>query len=73
MTYLTPTAHEKSEWARCAQAAYARGCNEFGHKLSAAAALPNGASLDCETFDAIASIYREWLILNVFNSLTWDA
>lgn len=63
-TTITPTDHEKLEWARCAQAMYAREENANGHKLSAAAALPHGAVMYAEKYDQVAAIYRAWLVFD---------
>lgn len=51
-------AHERTQWAKCAQALYARGCNAEGHLMSAAASKP---SLTVEQFDRAAHVYRVWL------------
>lgn len=59
---ITPTEHEKSEWSRMAQDAYARDLNDTGHKFSMAATLAKGE--DCATawFDALQTEYRAWLL-----------
>jgi len=59
---ITPTRHEKLEWARCAQAAYRHGRNNDGHTLSAAASLSEGMRMSCARFDMVMAIYREWLL-----------
>ncbi len=61
-TFITPTGHEKAEWARLAQDAYSRGLNHIGHKFSAAASLPRACQIDIPTFDAMQKVYRAWLI-----------
>ena len=62
---ITPTQHEKREWARLAQAAYAQGFNNVGHKYSGAAAMRDGQQMYVEVFDQLQSDYRAWLIDNV--------
>jgi hypothetical protein len=64
MTYIQPTNHEKSEWSRLAQAAYAAGENAIGHCYSCAASMPNGARTALKTFDALQDGYRGWLLDN---------
>lgn len=58
----TPTEHEKNEWARMAQDAYAKGFNAIGHRFSAAAALPRGEKIPTARFDSLMADYRAWLI-----------
>jgi hypothetical protein len=50
---ITPTAHEKAQWALHAQACYARGDSAMGHRYSAKAALPEGARLEDSVFDTL--------------------
>ncbi len=50
--------HEVTEWARCARALYARGMNEGGHQMSAAAAK---RIIPIRQYDALATIYRAWI------------
>lgn len=52
------TAYEVAEWARCAQAMYARGRNDLGHMLSGRAAR---RYLTAAEFDEAATVYRDWL------------
>ncbi len=59
---LTVTQHNRSEWSRMAQDAYAKGRNDVGHRMSAKAALPEGHRLTCAEYDAIMGEYRAWLI-----------
>ena len=54
--------HEKNEWARMAQDAYAKGLNTYGHRFSALAAMPQGAAMHIQEFDVVMSLYRSWLI-----------
>ena len=63
MTYqhIQPTAHERAEWSRCAQAMYARGRNDIGHLLSAAAAI---SPLSLDQFYRAATAYRAWLVFD---------
>jgi hypothetical protein len=58
---ITPTQHEKNEWARFADAAYASGRNSTGHRFSAAAALMNDQSMSVARFDSLQADYRAWL------------
>lgn len=60
--HATPTEHEKNEWARMAQDAYAKGFNAIGHRFSAAAALPRGEKIPTARFDSLMADYRAWLI-----------
>lgn len=62
MTTITPTRHEKLEWARCAQAAYRQSKNDVGHTLSAMAALPENTPLRVHQYDCLQAIYRSWLL-----------
>lgn len=59
---MTPTEHEKREWARMAQAAYQSGRNAVGHRYSAAAALRQDATISTELFDRLMDGYRRWLV-----------
>lgn len=54
------TKHERSEWARAAQALYLRGANEQAHLLSACAAV---GTVPIQQFDRAAAVYRAWLEL----------
>lgn len=63
---ITITQHEKDEWSRFAQAAYARRLVAVGHRFSAAASLPNGARMPVQQFDSLMRDYRAWLCFNVF-------
>jgi len=66
---MTPTEHEKREWSRMAQAAYAIGNNDIGHKYSMAATLRIGEPMHVTTFDRLQSGYRQWLNWNDFTHL----
>ena len=57
---VTPTQHEKCEWATVAEAAYKANYNEIAHTFSVAATLPNGAQLTVKQFDELQSNYRQW-------------
>jgi len=57
---VTPTQHEKYEWATVAEAAYKAQYNEIGHTFSVAATLPNGAQMTIKQFDELKSNYRQW-------------
>lgn len=59
---VTVTAHEKAEWSRFAQAAYAAGSNSTGHRFSALAALPDGSRMTSSVFDSVQYTYRAWLV-----------
>lgn len=61
---MTPTQHERAEWARMAQSAYATGHNAVGHRYSAAAAYPT--AMPIARFDALMSGYRAWLTFNEY-------
>ena len=62
---ITPTQHEKNEWSRLAQAAYAIGSNTVGHRYSGAASIPTNARLSDAQFDELQTGYRSWLVDNV--------
>lgn len=59
---IIPTHHEKMEWSRLAQAAYASGRNDIGHRFSVAATHRNQEPMDLMIFDALQADYRTWLI-----------
>lgn len=59
---ITPTSAEKLEWSRMAQAAYAIGRNDIGHRYSVAASLPALARIGTKDFDELHGDYRAWLI-----------
>jgi len=59
---MTPTQHEKNEWSRLAQHAYAYGHNAIGHRYSTAASLPHEGRLSVERFDLLQAGYRDWLV-----------
>ncbi len=59
---ITPTTAEKSEWSRMAQAAYAIGRNDIGHRYSAAASLPALTRIATRAFDELHGDYRAWLV-----------
>jgi len=61
-TFITPTAHEKREWARMAQAAYKAGRSCLGHRMSGAACLASDQSMGIQRYDHIMGLYRTWLI-----------
>lgn len=58
---MTPNAHEKAEWSRMAQAAYASGLNTIGHIYSAAASAPEGRGVGLYYFYRLQAGYRAWL------------
>lgn len=49
---------DRKEWARCAKAMHARGRGAVGDRMAFAATC---GSLPIAEFDAISSIYRNWL------------
>jgi hypothetical protein len=59
---ITPTIHEKAEWARLAQAAYEQGYNRIGHRYSAAASMPEGMRIQAWRFNDLQSDYADWLV-----------
>jgi hypothetical protein len=59
---ITPNHHEKMEWARMAQDAYAKNLNAIGHTYSAHAAMRTGEQLTIQQFDSLQDHYRAWLI-----------
>lgn len=61
MSHITPSTHEKFEWSRMAQAAYAMNLNSIGHRYSAAASIPNGWAMPIGRFDQLQTGYRLWL------------
>lgn len=63
---MTPTEHEKREWARMARAAYGAGHNDVGHRFSAAAALRAGEAMPAARFNHLQDDYRNWLCYNQF-------
>lgn len=63
---ITPTPHEKHEWARFATVLYSKRLNAFAHKFSAAAALPRYAAIDLQTFDQLQEMYRHWLCFDEY-------
>jgi len=60
MQTITLTAHERREFARCAQALYRRG-SPLGHTLSAVAAK---GSAPIAQYDRAAEAYRAWLVFD---------
>lgn len=63
---IVPNQHEKDEWSRIANAAYAAQRNEIGHQFSSFASMSNGCPLNIETFDMLQDVYRNWLNHNKF-------
>lgn len=60
-TYVTPTQHEKNEWSRMAQDAYANFHNFYGHRYSAYASIRREDQIPVEVFDTLQINYRIWL------------
>lgn len=63
---ITPTRHQKLEWARMAQAAYSTDHNWTGHRFSGLASIPDSASLPIAVYDTAMNQYRAWLIDNQY-------
>lgn len=61
---ITVTEHEKAEWSRMAQAAYAVSRNDIGTRYSVAATLRRGEAMTAARFDALQAPYRAWLVFN---------
>ena len=59
---MVPTEHEKAEWSRLAQDAYANDRNDLGAKFSVSASYLKGESMTLAKFDELQRIYRQWLI-----------
>ena len=60
---IIPSEHEKREWSRLAQSAYANDRNDIGHTFSmASGCCLIGQSITLARFDYLQSIYRRWLI-----------
>ncbi len=62
MQTLTVIPHNKTEWARLAQAAYAAGAHGTGDAYTAAI---NCDELPIREYDFLASGYRSWLVFGV--------
>lgn len=62
LNQMHPNQHEKNEWSRLAQAAYAIGLNGVGHKYSVAASIPRDGAINAAYFDELQTGYRSWLI-----------
>jgi hypothetical protein len=58
---IRPNQHEKDEWSRLAQWAYARSWNDLGHTYSVAASLPQEGAMQIWYFDRLQTLYRKWL------------
>lgn len=67
---VTPTYHESKEFSRLARYAYANGRNDIGHKFSVAAARQ---FFSVAEFDALKTIYRNWLVFDMLPSEDQDA
>ena len=57
---ITPSTHDRSEWARMAQSAYQTGHNFYGHRYSAWAA--RSGPIGQVEYDALQLNYRLWLL-----------
>ena len=60
---MHPTEHERAEWKRMAQSAYARGIEEVGNRYMSAATLQ---VMPLARFDVLMGNYRAWLIDGIF-------
>jgi len=65
---ITPTAHEKKEWARLAAAAFHVHANSIGMLFSDVAKSPANAAIDIRRFDDLQTIYRHWLVFGELGS-----
>ena len=63
---ITPNQHEKNEWSRMAQAAYAARENSIGHRYSVAASISRETTVGIRLFDKLQADYREWLLSGKF-------
>lgn len=73
---ITPSRHEKIEWARCAQALYwipDQNARMIAHRMAGAASQPDGAAMDLARFDGIAHYYRQWLVFGAQSMLSEEA
>ena len=61
---ITPNQHEKNEWSRMAQAAYAADRNDIGHRYSTWASIRHNERMSSAIFDILQDDYRTWLISN---------
>lgn len=58
---MIPTAREKAEWRRVAQAAYRTGRHVTGHRFAIAADLPTDTAIPAARFNALQADYYAWL------------
>jgi len=72
MQIIKPTRHEKAEWSRLAQDAYARDMNTIGHAFSAHASRPHNWAMSIKQFDTLQAIYRAWLIHGTLPTVKLD-
>jgi hypothetical protein len=63
---MHPNQHEKNEWSRMANAAYAVMRNDIGHTYSAAASLPRDGTMLAARFYKLQDAYRAWLVFDEF-------
>ena len=61
---ITLTEHQRAEFARCAQAMYAKGKNRYGHALSAASAI--GYLNSAAKYDQLHHAYCAWLVFDQY-------
>lgn len=59
---ITILQHNKNEWSRMAQDAYAKGRDDFGQMFNSAASARTGAQIAVHQFDQLQSLYRAWLV-----------
>ena len=56
--------HNKAEWARMAEAAYAAGNQIVGLRFIVASTVPAEYDMSTEYFDSLQRQYRAWLCFN---------
>lgn len=64
--FMTPTEHEKLEWARMARAAASAGLATTAARFAFASTTPLGGKIPAATFYSLQADYRAWLIDNKF-------
>lgn len=63
---ITPTAHEKNEWRRLSDAAWACGNIAIRDRYRDAAGISAGEQMTMARFDRLQEGYRNWLNHGVF-------
>lgn len=59
---MTPTRHEKGEWARLARDAISTHRTSYARVFAAASRLRDDEQMTIQYFDALQSTYRAWLL-----------